>query len=135
MLCTLANLTALAWFGMWMGLTSRNGLMGTLKTIVFVQIVPWMVIWFAAMMTMVGFSLLGVSKKTSWIANNWMEWFPIVSTLLVTVLSLGKDFAFYMASRQRLVGQFREVAVRAVAPVQRPQRVVETMKAPPHIAT
>ncbi len=133
LLCTLANLVALAWFGMWMGLNSRNGLMGTLKTIVLVQIVPWMVMWFVAMMTMVAFAMLNVSKKTSWIANSWVEWFPIVSTLLMTVLLMGKNFAFYMAARKKMVDQFRDVAVRAVAPMQRHQRVAEIAKAKPPI--
>jgi hypothetical protein len=64
-----------------------------------------------------------------------MEWLPIVSTLVMTVLSLGKDFAFYMAARQKMVEQFRVVAVRAVAPVQRHQRVVEIVKVPPRITT
>jgi hypothetical protein len=43
-LTTFANLTALCWFGMWMGMTSRNSNLATLKTIAFVQIVPWFVI-------------------------------------------------------------------------------------------
>lgn len=134
LLCTLANLVALAWFGMWMGLTSRSGLMGTLKTIMLVQIVPWMVIWFAGMMAMVAGALLSMSAKTSWIASNWHDLFPIASTVLMTLLSVGKDFAFYAAARQRLVDQFRDVAVRAVAPVQRQQRVVESQKTKPPIA-
>ena len=35
-----ADLVALGWFGMWMGLVSRNARMATLKTIVFVQVLP-----------------------------------------------------------------------------------------------
>ncbi len=133
LLCTLANFVALAWFGMWMGLTSRNGLMGTLKTIVLVQIVPWMVIWFAGMMLLPLFGLLTASKHTAWITGNWMQWFPIASTLLMTLLTLLKDGVFYFAARQKLVDHFRVVAVRAVAPVQRHQRVVETLKPKPSI--
>ena len=134
LLCMLANLVALAWFGMWMGLTSRNGLMGTLKTIVFVQIVPWMVISFAGVMVLPLLGLLSASKKASVLGNSWFEWYPIVNTLLVTVLTLFKDVAFYFAARQKMVDQFRTVAVRAVAPVQRQQRRVETPKPKPPIA-
>ena len=134
LLCMLANLVALAWFGMWMGLTSRNGLMGTLKTIVYVQIVPWMVISFAGVMVLPLLGLLSASKKTSWLGTNWFEWYPIVNMLLVTVLTLFKDLGFYLAARQKMVEQFRIVAVRAVAPVQRQQRRAETPKPKPPIA-
>lgn len=134
LLCTLANLVALAWFGMWMGLTSRNGLMGTLKTIVFVQIVPWMVISFMGVMILPILGLLSASKKSAWLGSNWMEWYPILSVLLVTLLTLLKDVVFYFAARQKMVDQFRTVAVRAVAPVHRHQRVAETPKQKPPIA-
>src|SRR5258706_6611952 len=40
-LTMLANLVALTWFGMWMGLNSKTTNLATLKTIVFVQIIPW----------------------------------------------------------------------------------------------
>lgn len=134
LLCALANFVALAWFGMWMGLTSRNGLMGTLKTIVLVQIVPWMVIWFAGMMLFPIMGLIIGRAQTSWVGSNWMQWYPIASTLLMTVLTVLKDVAFYLAARQKMVDQFRAVAVRAVAPVQRQQRVAETPKPEPPIA-
>ena len=134
LLCMIANFVALAWFGMWMGLTSRNGLMGTLKTIVFVQIAPWMVITFAGGMLYPIIGLLSASGKGSWMGSSWMEWFPALSTLLTTVLTLGKDVAFYLAARQKMVDQFREVAVRAVAPVQRHQRISEIVKPKPPIA-
>src|SRR5207249_777367 len=37
----LGDLLALGWVGMWMGLRSRTVNLGTLKTIVFVLIIPW----------------------------------------------------------------------------------------------
>ena len=42
-LSTLASLAALAWFGMWMGMTSRNASLVTLKTILFVKVIPFLV--------------------------------------------------------------------------------------------
>ena len=130
LLCSVANLVALAWFGMWMGLTSRNGLLGTLKTIVIVQIGPWMVIWFVSMMVYPLMALLASSGKYSWINTNVYEWFPVVSGLLMTVLTLGKDVVFYVLARQKMVDQFRMVAIRAVAPIQRVQHRAQQTKTP-----
>ena len=105
-----------------------------LKTIVFVQIAPWMVITFAGGMLYPIIGLFSASGKGSWMGSSWMEWVPALSTLLTTVLTLGKDVAFYLAARQKMVDQFREVAVRAVAPVQRHQRISEIVKPKPPIA-
>ncbi|MCW5558311.1 MAG: hypothetical protein KIT22_10830, partial [Verrucomicrobiae bacterium] len=41
---TVLNLIALAWVGMWMGLTSRGVTVAALKTVVFVLVIPWFVI-------------------------------------------------------------------------------------------
>jgi hypothetical protein len=54
-----ANLIALIWFGLWMGLVSRNSLLATLKTIAFVQIIPWLVITFAGAMVIPLLALAG----------------------------------------------------------------------------
>jgi hypothetical protein len=43
-----ADLLALSWFGMWMGLTSKKASLATFKTILFVQVIPWLVITFAS---------------------------------------------------------------------------------------
>ena len=43
-----ANLLALSWFGMWMGVTSKKASLATLKTILFVQVIPWLVISFVS---------------------------------------------------------------------------------------
>jgi len=43
-----ANLVALAWFGMWMGLNSKNTNLATLKTILFVEVIPWFVVVFTS---------------------------------------------------------------------------------------
>jgi hypothetical protein len=47
---TAANFMALAWFGMWMGMTSRSASLATLKTIAFVQVIPGLVFYFCSMM-------------------------------------------------------------------------------------
>ncbi len=45
-LSTSASLAALAWFGMWMGMTSKNTGYATLKTLLFVKVIPLLVIYF-----------------------------------------------------------------------------------------
>src|SRR4029434_10927976 len=45
-----ANLAALSWFGMWMGLNPQNTNLAPVKTILFVQIIPWFVVSFASVM-------------------------------------------------------------------------------------
>lgn len=114
---SLANFTALIWFGLWMGLVSRNSLLATLKTIVFVQIVPWLVISFAGalafpiLMAMFG----GFQGGTSGTA--WVEWYSFISTIIITGLTLGKDWLFWSLARQRLVNNFRDTATQAIVPV------------------
>lgn len=130
LLSSVANLVALAWFGMWMGLTSRNGLLGTLKTIVIVQIGPWMAIWFAGMMVYPILMMIGSSGKYAWFTNSSYELMPVVSGLLMTGLTIGKDLVFYVLARQKMVDQFRVVALQAVAPVRRAEQRVQRPKAP-----
>lgn len=134
LLVTVANLVALSWFGLWMGLVSRNGLLATLKTIAFVQIIPWMVIGFASWMVipmMVAFSGgFGASPGGA----SWFEWIPIISMILMTLLTLGKDWVFWSLARQRLVADFRNTAIGAIVPASRFLPARPTAPAPPVIA-
>jgi len=110
------NLVALCWFGMWMGMTSKNANLAALKTILFVQIVPFIVISFASS-TMIGLLLMpylwrrGASASTS-----FMVWYPFLSTLLTGILFLAKDLVFIIWSRKVLYTSFRDYAVRSVSP-------------------
>ena len=52
-LSTAASLAALAWFGMWMGMTSRNASLVTLKSVLFVKVIPFLVFYFVTMYAMV----------------------------------------------------------------------------------
>lgn len=118
-LVTVANLAALGWFGLWMGMTSRNALLATLKTIVFVQIVPWFVIMIASLLLVPIFLLPtwmktgGASTSAAWFST----WYPLLTTGLAASLALGKDFFFWRWSRRKLMQDFREQATRVVAPV------------------
>lgn len=117
LLLSLANFVALIWFGLWMGLVSRNSLLATLKTIVFVQILPWLVITFASAMTlpilMAIFGGFGGATGTP----NWVEWYALTSTVVVAGLTLGKDWLFWRLANRQLVDNFRIVATQAVVPV------------------
>ena len=108
-LATLGNLLALYWFGMWMGLTSRSANLGTLKTILFVQIIPWFVIAFAGTfgvgMLVMWFSLAG-GPAGSFI------WWPVLSAAVPAGLAIAKDVGFIVWARKRLYSSFREQAAQ-----------------------
>jgi hypothetical protein len=132
---TLANFTATAWFGLWMGLVSRNALTATLKTVVFVLVLPWMVINFASgMLTML--LVLGLGGFGGGGAALGM-WLPAVLTGFALGLTLIKDVFFWTLARRKLVRDFRETAARAVLPVVRyvvlPRPGTPPMAAPPVI--
>ena len=117
-LATAGNLLALAWFGMWMGLTSRTANLAVLKTILFVQVIPWFVITFSSSM-LAGIILAqsffrGSANQPAW----WLVWWPLLNAALSTVLALSKDVAFIMWSRRKLHSSLRERAgLGAGAPI------------------
>jgi ABC-type transport system involved in multi-copper enzyme maturation permease subunit len=109
-LSTVANLLALWWFGMWMGLTSRSAHLATLKTILFVQIIPWLVIAFATSLV-VGLMLSGIAfRATAPQPASFLVWWPLLSALLTAVLAVAKDIAFIVWSRSKLRSCLREQA-------------------------
>ena len=109
-LSTGANLLALCWFGMWMGLTSRSASLATLKTILFVQIIPALVITFATLMV-VGLVLSGLVFRAGFTQpTSWFLWWPLLSALLTAVLVVAKDIGFIVWSRGKLRSCFREQA-------------------------
>lgn len=119
---TAGNLIALCWFGMWMGMTSKNANFATLKTVVFVQVIPWFVITFASylisvLVLMPVFMQASTGTGTAAAITGRMAWFPFLITTVAAVLALAKDIFFVVLSRRKLNSQFREMAVRAVAPI------------------
>jgi hypothetical protein len=110
-LCTGANLVALIWFGMWMGLTSTTANLATLKTLLFVQIIPWFVMAFSTSM-LIGVLLATAGARFSGGNFGWFSWWPLLSTVIGTALAAGKDLAFILWSRKKLYSAFREQAVR-----------------------
>jgi hypothetical protein len=125
-----ANLVALSWFGMWMGLNSKNTNLATLKTIIFVQIIPWLVIAFASALIVPLLLLPRLLKGASTSPSQMMVWYPLIVSALTTVLYLAKDMAFVLWARRKLYAEFRERAVRAVVPI----RLVLPPPSPPAAA-
>ena len=101
-----ANFAALWWFGMWMGLTSQNNNLATLKTIVFVQIVPWIAVSFAAGM-IVPLLLIPVIVRGGAPSPQATVYYRLLSSVLTALLLLIKDGAFVLWSHRKLSAQVR----------------------------
>jgi hypothetical protein len=100
----LANFSAIAWFGMWMALTSRSGSSAALRTLIWVMVVPAVLIMFA---TMVVTASLAFGAMTNG-AVNFGRWFGILSAGVGILLALLKDLGFIYWSRKKLAASFRE---------------------------
>ena len=116
-----ANLIAICWFGMWMGMTSRTNNLATLKTLAFVQVIPGMVISFAStlaiplvMMPLILKGGLTPKSANSWVASSFASWIPLITMGVSTLLGIGKDIGFVVWARQALLGSFREQATRSL---------------------
>jgi hypothetical protein len=110
-LAMVGNLIALGWFGMWMGLNSKNASIATLKTLAFVQVLPSLGISIASSI------IAGLLIFTSGLArgpgsNAVILSFPMAIAGLSALLSLAKDLAFFSLAKNRLFSMFRFVAAR-----------------------
>lgn len=119
---SVADLAALAWFGMWMGLRSRNVTLATLLTLLWVQVVPWLVIGFVTSIASVVLMVTGVLAATRQSGSppgaSAFAALILVSTGLGVVLTILKDALFIAWSRRKLLRDFRDAAVSAMVPVQ-----------------
>ena len=104
-----ADLTALVWFGMWMGLVSKNANTATWKTILFVQMLPWIVLSFAAGLIV---SLLFVTKILQPTMAGWMTF---VTTAITTAASLAINFALFAWARRKLFTELRQRAAHLIS--------------------
>ena len=115
-----ANLVAICWFGMWMGMTSKTNNLATLKTLLFVQVIPGMAISFASalavplviMPTLLKGGLTS-STASSWFASTFARWVPLITIGVGTALALGKDVGFVVWARRMLLQTFREQATHS----------------------
>jgi hypothetical protein len=115
-----ANLVAICWFGMWMGMTSKTNNLATLKTLLFVQVIPGMAISFASalavplvVMPMILKGGLTSNTGSSWVASTFAQWVPLITIGVGTTLALGKDVGFVVWARRMLLETFREQATRS----------------------
>ena len=108
---TVCNLAALVWFGMWMGLTSKSTNMASFKTILFVQVIPWFAISFAAMILTQLVLLPKIISGNTAAASNFMLLFPLITSAVSTVLYLTKDIFFIVWSRRNLYSERGRLAV------------------------
>jgi len=114
LLSVAANLAALMWYGMWTGLTSRNSSYAVLKTLILVQVLPWLGISFASTLLAAAFAFGNFFTSRS-PSNSAVLTFPMITVGLGALLTLAKDVAFITWSRQRLCSGFRAEATRAIA--------------------
>jgi ABC-type transport system involved in cytochrome c biogenesis permease component len=107
-LMAIANLVAIAWFGMWMGLTTRSANFATLKTIVFVQIIPMFLSYFISAIgtSILIFRPLVVSGSSSG-PGTAMMYYPYIIGVTSSLIMLGKDVGFFVWARSRLFYTFR----------------------------
>jgi len=121
---------------MWMGMTSRTANLATLKTIVFVQVIPWLVIVFGSsmfvMVLMSGLAFRGGAVQSS----AYITWWPLLSTLLAAGIAVAKDIGFIVWSRNKLHSSLREQAAGGVGQARFavPPPLPATALAPPIIS-
>jgi hypothetical protein len=118
-LVTLANLVALGWFGLWMGLTSKNARVATLKTILLVQLVPGFVIVVAAALISL-FALASFQARNAAAGAGFQFQDPLFNLGLTTGMSLTKDVCIIWLARRKLLGDFRTLAAPALAKLDSP---------------
>jgi hypothetical protein len=111
---TIVNLVALGWFGMWMGMTSKNNNFAALKTLLFVQIVPLFVITLASAVLSFLVLMPGFIGVTSTRSASMGTWFPLLNVGFSTVMFLAKDAGFIVWARNRLDNSFREHATKDI---------------------
>ena len=101
-----ADLLAVAWFGMWMGLTTKKNTMAVVKTFAFVIVLPWLALMFLQGFLM-GF-LFAYSLGRGGVFGGWFWLGPAV----IAAVNLGKDIFFICWSRRKLLTRFRDTITR-----------------------
>src|SRR5439155_2630966 len=83
------DLLAVAWFGMWMGLTTKKTTMAVVKTFAFVIILPWM-----ALMFLQGFLMGFLWAFALGRGGVFYGWFWLLGPAVTVAVNLGKDIFF-----------------------------------------
>ena len=105
----ITGLLAVAWFGMWMGVTTKKINTAVIKTVVFVKVLPLMAMMFVnwtLMFVVFAWSGSGFLFKTMKLPT----WVPEIITFL---FAIGGDVAFILVARRKLLKNFREIVARS----------------------
>jgi len=116
-----------------MGMTSKTNNLATLKTIVFVQLIPGLAAGFASALAVPLLLMPAILKGgllSSSAVPQMMVWVPLISIAVGALLNISKDIGFFVWSRRTLYSSFREQATRSLVPF----RYVASPLAPPPIA-
>ena len=101
-----ADLATLTWFGMWMGLVSKNANSAAWKTIFFVQILPWIGLSFASGIVMAVTFVPKFGRNPT-----AMAWMQFISSAIATIGSLAVDWWLYRFARRKLSADLRPRAL------------------------
>lgn len=114
-LTVLGNLAALSWYGMWAGLNSKSANLATLKTLAFVQIIPWFGITIATSLIFIPLMMwTALSNRLSGGGALSMVVYPLITTGVATLLALTKDAIFILWARRKLRTNFRDCVLPVV---------------------
>jgi hypothetical protein len=106
----IGNLVAIGWVGMWLGLTSRSANSATLKTLLFVQVIPWFGASFTGVMAV---PLMLFSRGGGRVSSNWAQFWPYITIFTTAAIYLVKNIAFIVWARNSLYNRFRIEATRS----------------------
>jgi hypothetical protein len=90
--------------------------LSTLKTLLFVQIIPWFAITFLSALTFPLLLIPRLALSSAGPSARWMSWYPLITVGVATMLALGKDLGFVVWARRRLLAQFREKVTAIATP-------------------
>jgi hypothetical protein len=117
------TLTAVAWFGMWMGMRNRKPGIALLKTLVFVIVLPSVAMTFLLGALSFAYMTAVMVKLKSSTGSFILIWWYLIGGAAFTV---AKDVFFVWLSKKRLLTGFREAAMR-----EKPAAASGTTAAPP----
>jgi hypothetical protein len=111
----LADLAALGWVGLWMGLTSKNATRAALRTLVYTVVIPWLAIILLFILGAVGLEKVPFFHRMTF-PPWWGLWSTAIVATLPAALVLVKDVALILWARHRLYhAMARQAAGRAGA--------------------
>jgi ABC-type transport system involved in multi-copper enzyme maturation permease subunit len=109
----IADLVALSWFGMWLGLTNRKTSVAVVKNVSFVLALPWLALMFVQGLVM---GLLAFATGFGGGFGGLIWW---LGPLVTTILNLAKDIFFIRWSIRKLTRNFPEIVTRDGSPARR----------------